>query len=162
MAFNLPGPRAVFSWAVQTAGVAVSIPGRVFGLLTAAEQAVGRANELVERTDAVVTSAEAAVEHARQVTTAADEIVESAKPMLRFVAEMSAREIEAAIQLVDELPRLAQHMTEDIMPILGTLDRVGPDLHELLEVANDVRQAIQGIPGFEYLRKRGEEKELES
>jgi hypothetical protein len=81
--------------------------------------------------------------------------------MLRFVTELSEHEIEAAIRLVDELPRLAQHMTEDIMPILGTLDRVGPDLHELLDVAKDVRQAIQGIPGFEYLRRRGEEKELD-
>jgi hypothetical protein len=53
-------------------------------------------------------------------------------------------------------------MTEDIMPILSTLDRVGPDIHELLDVAKDVRQAIQGIPGFEYLRRRGEEKDLDS
>jgi methyl-accepting chemotaxis protein len=157
MAFSIPGPRTVLGWAVEAA----SIPGRLLGLLSAAEQAVRRANELIERTDAVVTSAEAAAEHARRVTTAADEIVQATKPMLRFVTELSAHEIEAAIRLVDELPRLAQHMTEDIMPILGTLDRVGPDIHELLDVAKDVRQAIQGIPGFEYLRRRGEEKEID-
>jgi methyl-accepting chemotaxis protein len=161
MAFNLPGPRAVFSWVMRTATDVISIPGRVFGLLDAAEQAVRRANELVERTGAVVTSAEAAARHAHQVTTAADEIVQATKPMLRFVAEMSTHEIEAAIRLVDELPRLAEHMTEDIMPILATLDRAGPDIHELLDVAKDVRQAIQGIPGFAYLRKRGEEKDME-
>lgn len=161
MAFNLPGPRTVFSWAVQTTTTVVAIPGRVFGLLSAAEQAVRRANELVERTDKVVTSAEAAVEHARRVTAAADEVVEATKPMLRFATEMSVHEVEAAIRLVDELPKLAEHMVEDIMPILGTLDRVGPDIHELLDVAKDVRQAIQGIPGFQYMRKRGEAKEIE-
>jgi methyl-accepting chemotaxis protein len=162
MALTFPGPRTVLSWAVETVTAVVSIPGRVLGLLSAAEQAVRRANELVERTDNVVTSSEAAVEHARRVTAAADEVIQATKPMLRFVTEMSAHEIEAAIRLVDELPRLAQHMTEDIMPILGTLDRVGPDIHELLDVAKDVRQAIQGIPGFEYLRRRGEDKELDA
>jgi hypothetical protein len=47
------------------------------------------------------------------------------------------------------------------MPILATLDRVGPDVHELLDVLKDVRLAIQGIPGFARLRRRGEEKEQE-
>ncbi|MFC0114442.1 hypothetical protein [Kibdelosporangium aridum] len=161
MALNIPGPRTVFGWAVQTVTTVVSIPGRVFGLLTAAEQAVRRANELVERTDTVVTSAEAAVEHARKVTVAAEEVIEATKPMVRFAAEMSVHEVEAAIRLVDELPKLAEHMVEDIMPILGTLDRVGPDIHELLDVAKDVRQAILGIPGFNYLRRRGEDRQIE-
>ncbi|ALG06568.1 hypothetical protein [Kibdelosporangium phytohabitans] len=161
MAFNIPGPRTVFGWAVRTVTEVVSIPGRVLGLLTAAERAVSQANELVARTGEVVTSAESAVEHARRVTAAAEEVVEATKPMVRFAAEMSVHEVEAAIRLVDELPKLAEHMADDIMPILGTLDRVGPDIHELLDVAKDVRQAIQGIPGFDYLRRRGEEKELE-
>lgn len=161
MAFNIPGPRTVFGWAVQTATTVMSIPGRVFSLLTSAEEAVRRANELVERTDKVVTSAESAVEHARRVTIAAEVVVEATKPMVQFAAEMSTHEVEAAIRLVDELPKLAEHMAEDIMPILGTLDRVGPDIHELLDVAKDVRQAILGIPGFDYLRKRGEGKQIE-
>ncbi|CAM4006231.1 hypothetical protein KIPE111705_35975 [Kibdelosporangium persicum] len=161
MALNIPGPRTVFGWAVQTVTTVVSIPGRVFNLLTAAEQAVRRANELVERTDTVITSAEAAVEHARVVAIAAEDVVRATKPMVQFAAEMSAHEVEAAIKLVDELPRLAEHLVEDIMPILGTLDRVGPDIHELLDVAKDVRQAVLGIPGFNYLRRRGEEKDRE-
>ena len=159
---SLPGPRAVVSWAVETVTTVISIPGRVFNLLTAAEQAVARANELIARTDAVVTSSETAVEHATKVTKAAEEVVEATKPMLKFVSELSAHEVEAAIKLVDELPKLAEHMTRDIMPILATMGKVGPDIHELLDVAKDVRQAILGIPGFEYMRKRGENKELES
>jgi hypothetical protein len=52
-------------------------------------------------------------------------------------------------------------MESDIMPLLATLDRVGPDVHELLNQLREVRQAIQGIPGFRLLRKRGEELEEE-
>jgi hypothetical protein len=47
------------------------------------------------------------------------------------------------------------------MPILATLDRVGPDVHELLDVLKDVRQALLGVPGFKMLRRRGAEKEDE-
>jgi|tagenome__1003787_1003787.scaffolds.fasta_scaffold20740592_2 hypothetical protein len=156
---RVPGPADVFGWTVRTASQAASVPGRVLDLLGAAEAVVARANELVERTDKVITDAEAAVAHARRVATAAEEQVEAARPMIRFVEEFSAHEIEAAIKLVDELPRLREHISDDVLPILATLDRVGPDLHELLEVTNDVRQAILGIPGFGYLRRRGEDKE---
>jgi hypothetical protein len=79
----------------------------------------------------------------------------------REYVEFSAHEVQAAIRLVDELPRLSQHLNDDVLPILGTLNRVGPDIHELLDVAKDVRQAIQGIPGFDYLRRRGEDKDTD-
>ena len=46
-------------------------------------------------------------------------------------------------------------METDIMPILATLDQVGPDVHELLDVLKDVRLAIQGVPGFALFRRRG-------
>ena len=50
--------------------------------------------------------------------------------------------------MVDQLPQLAHHIETDVLPILVTLDRVGPDVHQLLEVLQDVRLAIQGVPGF--------------
>ena len=69
--------------------------------------------------------------------------------------------MEAAIKLVDQVPQFTEHMESDIMPILATLDRVGPDVHELLDVLKDVRMAIQGVPGFGILRRRGEQREEE-
>jgi hypothetical protein len=38
---------------------------------------------------------------------------------------------------------------------------VGPDVHELLDVLKDVRLAIQGVPGFRTLRRRGADREDE-
>jgi hypothetical protein len=63
--------------------------------------------------------------------------------------------------MIDELPRLRRHLTEDVMPLLGKLDQVGPDLHSLLEVTNDLHLAIAGLPGLKMLRRRGEEKVAE-
>ena len=65
---------------------------------------------------------------------------------------------EADQRLVDELPVLTEHVLSDVLPILRTLDRVGPEIHELLEVTHDVRRAIVGIPGFQFFRRRGEER----
>lgn len=152
-------PTDVLRWSARTATELAGVPERVLKLLSTTESVVSRADELVRRTDEVITAANETVVHAQKVASAAEEQVTAARPLLQFLQEFSAHEVTAAIKLVDELPRLATHMSDDIMPILATLDRVGPDIHELLDVANDVRQAILGIPGFEYLRRRGEDKD---
>ncbi len=73
-----------------------------------------------------------------------------------FVEQLSHEEVTAAVRLVDELPKLRQHLTADVLPILATLDRVGPDLHDLLDVTRDLKLAVAGIPGLSMLRRRGE------
>ncbi len=156
---RVPRPSEVVRWTVRAATTAASVPDRVLDLLRAAEAVVAGAEELVRRTDRVITDAEDAVAHARRVTMAAEAQVVASRPLIEFVEEFSAHEVQAAIRLVDELPRLARHLNEDVLPILGTLARVGPDIHELLDVTKDVRQAILGIPGFTYLRRRGEDKD---
>ncbi|MBM7813934.1 hypothetical protein [Saccharothrix algeriensis] len=174
-------PRAFFDLARRTVDTAVSAPGRVLDLLAATERVVRRADDLVTRTGRVLDETEALVARATAVTAAAEaitaeagrtartsrELVDDYAPLARrahplaqrFVDELSPHEVDAAVQLVDQLPVLTRHLLEDVLPILTTLDRVGPDIHQLLEVTNDVRQAIVGIPGFSFLRKRGEEKE---
>jgi methyl-accepting chemotaxis protein len=151
-------PADVVRWSVDTA---TSVPRRVLDLLSAAETVVVRAGELVDRTEKVIGEAEEAVGDARRVTADAREQLTATRPLVEFMEEFSAHEVRAAIKLVDELPRLSRHLNEDILPILSTLNQVGPDLHDLLEVANDVRQAILGIPGFDFLRRRGEDKDSE-
>ncbi|TDC91871.1 hypothetical protein E1161_15060 [Saccharopolyspora aridisoli] len=126
---------------------------------TMAESVVGRANGVCD--DAAKTVAEA-----QRTSANADELLslyaptaKKAAPLVdRFVEEFSDAEVDAAIRLVDELPQLTEHILTDILPILRTLDRVGPEIHELLEVTYDVRRAIAGIPGFQFLRRRGEDK----
>lgn len=139
------------------------------------------ASEVVESSRAITRGATEVVESSRTITTGASDLLEGAgetsrsaqellalyRPMLergaplagRFVEELSQEEVESAIKLVDQMPRLTEHMVTDIMPILETFDRVGPDLHELLDVTKDMRQAIAGIPGLGYLVKRGASKD---
>jgi ABC-type transporter Mla subunit MlaD len=100
------------------------------------------------------------VAQAAETGRTANDLITAYEPAARrFVEHLSAEEVDAAIRMIDELPRLAEHLNADIMPILATLDRVGPDIHELLGVTRDLRQAIVGIPGFAMLRRRGEDQE---
>jgi uncharacterized protein YoxC len=163
---------------------------KVNGTVDAIDAIVRKADALVDRTGAVVADAEKAVDEVRAITASASDVAEraglvvttaghtahtaneligiyepiakQAQPLAkRFVEELSPHEVEAAIKLVDELPVLTEHLTSDILPILATLDRVGPEVHQLLEVTSDMRQAILGIPGFAFMRRRGEKKEEE-
>jgi hypothetical protein len=163
---------------------------RVESVAARAERVVGKADAVAEGADGVVARAGkvaadalGVIDHATAVANRAGEVVEEAggtsgaahdllvtytpiaeqaAPLARrFVAEFSTEELHAAIRLVDQLPALTEHVETDIMPILATLDRVGPDVHELLDVLKDVRQAVNGIPGFGYLRRRGERDDAE-
>ena len=74
----------------------------------------------------------------------------------RFADNLSDHEVDAAITLIDRMPVVLEHMDTDLLPVLRTLDRVGPDVHELLEVVEDLRRVVTGLPGVGLLRRRGE------
>jgi hypothetical protein len=125
------------------------------------------AGDVLARADTAARSAESLLAEVGATGRSAQDLLElyrpsaeKAAPLLhRFVEEFSDDELTALIKLVDQVPMFTEHMETDIMPILATLDRVGPDVHELLDVLKDVRLAIQGVPGFSLFRRRGAEKE---
>jgi len=120
---------------------------------------IGSARQVADRANDVVTEAQGASRQAGELLDLYGPLAREAAPLARkFVDELSEDEIHAAIKLVDHLPVFTEHMENDIMPILATLDRVGPDVHELLDVLKEVRQAIVGIPGFRLLSRRGSDR----
>jgi uncharacterized protein YoxC len=134
------------------------------GIVAAAGAVAADAGGVILKATGVADRALVVVEQAAGAATGASDmlavyqpIAERAAPLAqRFVQEFSEEELHAAIRLVDHLPQLTEHVETDIMPILVTLDRVGPDLHELLNVVKDLQLAIRGIPGLRMLRRRGE------
>ncbi|MET7965594.1 hypothetical protein [Micromonospora sp. NPDC005305] len=141
------------------------------GVATAAAALVGEADRvaraaatLVAEADAVAVRAAGTVVTAEEAAGTAAELLGAYEPALRrgapmatrFIEQLSPEEVTAAIRLVDELPKLKEHLTSDVLPILATLDRVGPDLHDLLAVTRDLKLAVAGIPGLGMLRRRGE------
>ncbi len=157
-----------------------TVVGEAEGAVTRVAAVSAAAEAAVREAGAVAATAAAVVDDARRVSRAAETVVagagtaageagallaaygptlRTAAPMAReFVRQLSAEEVSAAIRLVDELPRLLDHLTTDVLPILGTLERVGPDVHALLDTTRDLKLAVAGIPGLKMLMRRGEER----
>ena len=178
MVIRIPRPSDVLDAAQTVAGLptdAIKLVSRIGTLLDDAETLLGRTRRLLDGVEGTVASVddatrrvEAVIARADATTTSVQRLVEQYVPLAeraaplahRFVEELSEQEVHAAIKLIDQLPAFTEHMETDVMPILATLDRVGPDIHELLDVTRDVRQAILGVPGFAFMRRRGEARDL--
>lgn len=139
--------------------------GRVEMLVSSIERTTARADLVVSGTEATRRRADEAVTGAQGAADRIDALLAAFEPSLSALAPVVARlaqttstdEVDAGISLVDRLPRLATHLEDDILPLLATLNRVGPDVHELLEVTQDLRQVITGLPGVGFLRRHGDD-----
>jgi hypothetical protein len=161
---------AAVALAADEAGAVALRAGQIVDSATAtaegAAAAVTSATAIVTEASAITGAASGVVRAAEATSAEARELLDGYAPTLRraaplaarFVEELTPEEVTAAIRLVDELPQLRRHLTDDVMPLLGKLDQVGPDLHSLLEVTNDLHLAIIGLPGLKMLRRRGEER----
>lgn len=150
----------------RTATDAAQALERVNATSAEAAEAIGRITATNSEAASAITRIVATNDDAQRLVGTADALLRRTEPIVakaaplaeKFVDNLSPEEIDAAIKLVDQLPQLTEHLQSDILPILATLDRVGPDLNELLKVTYDVRRAILGIPGFGFFKKRGEER----
>lgn len=155
----------------------INVVGQVELLLGRVERVVDRIESTVERADeslravaAIDLAAHALVGSVEQTAARANAIIDLYEDSLRTLApsvrdfseKLDPTEVQAVIGLVDRLPRLVQHLDEDVLPILSTLDRVSPDLHQLLEIAQDLQVALGGLPGMGWVRKRAEKEEEEA
>lgn len=138
--------------------------------VTRALALVPRAEELLDRIDTVVDGAkralsgieatagraEAAAARAEDLLAAYEEPLRQLAPTVRRMAEtLDPSEVDAAISLIDRLPRLLDSVDADLLPMLAQLQAVGPDVHELLDIVDDVRRMLAGLPGVALLRRDG-------
>ena len=122
---------------------------------TAAETVITQSTAAVSKADVAIAEAARAAAEATGVLALYQPIAEKAAPMARqFVDEFSAEELHAAIRMVDAIPRLTEHVEADVLPLLATLDHVGPDLRELISLVTDVRNALASMPGLRLLLPR--------
>lgn len=167
MKLPIPGPADLF----QAANAVRNGVEDALALVPRLVTVVGRVESLLDRVDAVVGRIEGelvvSVEHTTERAGAILDLYESplralAPSFRSFSEKLEPAEVSAMIELVDRLPQLLKHLDEDVFPILTTLDRVAPDLHQLLEIAQDLQVALGGLPGMGWLRKRAEKEEEEA
>jgi hypothetical protein len=75
----------------------------------------------------------------------------------RLAETLHPHEVEALITLIDRMPKLVEHLDEDIFPVFEGLRDVGTDVHDLVDTVQDLRQVVKGFPGSKLFRRRGAE-----
>jgi hypothetical protein len=149
----------VVQGAAATSDAASAIVVQAGEITGAAEIVIGRADRITDAAEGAVAQVEAATAEATALLDGYAPTLRDAAPLAaRFVRELSPEEVTAAIRMIDELPTLRDYLTGAVLPLLGKLDQVGPDLHKLLEVTEDLHLAITGLPGLKMLRRRGEDR----
>lgn len=179
MRLPVPGPRDLFSafekGTDQVEALLGAVP-RALALLDRAETLIDGASSAVARVRTICEDAAAVVERTRGVVDRADlqvtrvtELIDAMapalitlQPTLDTLAETThPDEVKALVGLVDQLPELTARMESDVLPILGTLGSVAPDIHDLLVVSRELNDMLAKLPGMGRLKRRIEEEEGE-
>lgn len=177
MRLPVPGPRDVMSLLErggdQLEAVLGAVP-RVLALLDDAERLLVRAsgaiervrevteaaNVVVVRTSGVVDDAEAQVARVTGLVDTLAPSLERLQPTLQTLADTtSPDEVRALVTLIDQLPELTTRLEDDVLPILGTLGSVAPDVHDLLIVSRELNDMLARLPGLGRIKRRIDEQE---
>lgn len=104
---------------------------------------------------------------ADQATTSADRVLElltrfepalaKLAPVADTVADnLDAVDAEALVESVKAAPALIEDLTNDVLPVLDSLDTVGPDLRRVLEESHEMNEMLAAVPGLGRVKKRVE------
>lgn len=159
MRLPLPGPgELVAALRELTSTLAGVAPGlsRALALVPRAEELLARIDSVVSDVEDTAGRAESAVRRVEELLAAYEGPLGALAPTVRRLAEtLDPAEVEAAVSLVDRLPSLLDAVDRDVLPVLAQLQAVGPDVHELLDIVDDVRRLLAGLPGIGVLRREG-------
>ena len=134
---------------------------RVQGVLGSAEGAVSdtaallqKVGRTADRTTEVLVGAGSLVDDADHLLCVVKGPIEQMMPVLNRLAEtLEPHEVDAAVLLIDRLPDVLV-LVEDVLPVMRQLGNVGPELHDLLELVEDLHRVATGLPGRKLLRRR--------
>ena len=165
MRLPVPGPRDVLGQLEALVGL---VP-RLFGLVDRVDELLGRieqvtadAAQVVRRVDGVVDGAEPMVTRLGVLLDGLEPSLTALQPTLDRLAETTdPDEVAALVRMIDHLPELTQRLEQDILPIMGTLGSVAPDLHDLLAVSRELNDMLAKLPGFGRIKKRIDEQQGE-
>lgn len=96
---------------------------------------------------------DATVSVGAEIVDVAVEFVKLPRRILRMIDSTEVL-LSRADLLMGQAERSLEHV-EGLVPVLQQVDRLGPDVAELLRVTDEVRRAVLGIPGVGMLWRRG-------
>ncbi len=124
------------------------------------DRTITEANELIVRSAGTIGSAEPTAQRAAALVDSLEPSIRALQPTLQTLARTTGEhEVAAAVQMIDKLPRLAEALEKDLMPMLANLQSVAPDVHQLLDVVTELNELVLRLPGMGRLRRKVHEDE---
>lgn len=125
------------------------------------ERAMGGLDDVRERADVLLRRVEeGAVGRMLDLAERLEPSLRALEPVLRRLAETtSPAEVDAVVGLVDKVPVIEDALREDILPLLHRLDTLAPDMHQMLEVTQELAELVVNLPGMGRIRKKVEEQQ---
>jgi len=148
--------------AVTLVGQLEQLVGRVTGIVDRIDRIADDAQAVVGKVDAVADDVPPLVDQLAPIIERVRGLVDELEPALltlqptldKLAETTSPEEVEALVGLVDQLPELTQSLRDDILPILGTMDHVSGDLHDLMLLSRELNEMLAGVPGVRRLLTR--------
>jgi ElaB/YqjD/DUF883 family membrane-anchored ribosome-binding protein len=129
-------------------------------VVTHSRDVVDRSREVVARSDDLLAVVGPLNDRVSALLDGLEPSLSRLQPILERLAETtSPAEVDAIVALVDQMPRLAQRMEVDIMPVLDSLNSVAPDLHDLLDVSRELNLMLAKIPGMGRVKDKVDEQQ---
>lgn len=76
-------------------------------------------------------------------------------PITDFVADtITVDDAEALTALIHSAPELVERLTDDVLPVLDSLDTVGADLREVMDNTQQMDEMLGAVPGMGRVKKR--------
>jgi hypothetical protein len=149
--------RAVISDARSTQQLAHAVA-------TEAQEALTAAQRVVDRAVVTEAAAAAAVVEVTTVTRRATDLLDRFEPALDRLAPLAGRvadtvteaDADALVEVVQQAPGIVDRLTDEVLPVLDSLETVAPDLHEVLDVSQGLEEMLGSVPGLGRVRKRVE------
>jgi ABC-type transporter Mla subunit MlaD len=163
MRLPVPGPRDVLDQLEGLVGLlprAFGMLDRVDALLTRIEQVTTDAALVVRRVDGVVDTVQPLTTRLQTLLDGLEPSLTALQPTLERLADTTdPDEVAALVAMIDHLPELTRRLEDDILPIMGTLGSVAPDLHDLLTVSRELNDMMAKLPGFGRIKRRIDEQQ---
>lgn len=174
---------AVLGWSEDVIVLIGGMPRRIDRMLDEVERTVTTLNLLLERVERASAQAEQVTTGAGLITSratlpvralvpasgidgylplaqnAAQHAVltagQTAGPIARQVVDgLTPSEVRVAAQIIGPQLRIGDRLGATVGPLVGSLERVGPDLQQLLAAAQEAGATVFAIPRLRLLRRR--------
>lgn len=121
-----------------------------------------QAQQIADRARRTETDAATAVREVRELVGDVQSLLARFEPTLGKLApiadaiaeEVTMDDAEALTGLIHNVPELVDKLSNDVVPVLDSLDTVGSDLREVMDNTQQMDEMLGAVPGLGRVKKR--------